>query len=109
MQSYFILAINLPEVPQSAGNMDFMLTTACEMGCYYCTFRAGRNYRRVTFQPEELASAYMEVYQGGFVQGLFLSTGLARAYFEAFNPVPNTPLEGHPPTDLLRQNRLYQA
>jgi predicted DNA-binding helix-hairpin-helix protein len=218
-----------------------MLTTACEMDCYYCAFRAARNYRRVTFQPEELASVYMEVYQKRFVQGLFLSTGIlaggantqnrildtaeilrnrhkyrgylhikimpgaekgqvlramqlgdrvsinleapnakrlaylapqkqfvdqliapfrwideirsgmdpqsawdsrwpssttqfvvgaagetdlellstvqhlsrstgfARAYFEAFNPVPNTPLEGHPPTDLLRQNRLYQA
>jgi len=207
-----------------------MLSTACEMNCHYCTFRAGRNYRRVTFRPEELASVFMQVYQQGLVEGLFLSTGIigggantqnrlidtadilrsrheyrgylhlklmpgveqgqvlramqlgdrvsinleapnafsdqllapfkwfdeirstlppnstwdnrwpssttqfvvgaagesdlellttvqhmsrspgfARAYFEAFNPVPNTPLQNHPPTDPLRQHRLYQA
>jgi predicted DNA-binding helix-hairpin-helix protein len=218
-----------------------MLTTACEMNCNYCTFRAGRNFRRVHFQPEELASIYMEVYRKRQVEGIFLSTGIlsggantqnklldaaeilrtkleyrgylhikimpgaekgqvlramqlgdrvsinleapnsdrlfdlapqkkfaeqlvapfhwiddirssvsphsawdgrwpssttqfvvgaagesdleilnsvqslsktagfARAYFEAFNPVPNTPLEHHPKTDPLRQHRLYQA
>jgi predicted DNA-binding helix-hairpin-helix protein len=43
------------------------------------------------------------------VQFLSQRRGFARAYFEAFNPVPNTPLENHPPTDTLRQHRLYQA
>ena len=37
------------------------------------------------------------------------SLGLARAYFEAFHPVPGTPLENHPAEDPLRQHRLYQA
>lgn len=218
-----------------------MLTTACEMDCNYCTFRAGRSFRRMNFKPEELATTYMEIYRKSFVEGLFLSTGIlaggantqnklldtaeilrmrfdyrgylhikimpgaergqvlramqlgdrvsinleapnparllelapqkrfadqlvapfhwineirstlspdsawdgrwpssttqyvvgaagetdieilssvealsrtagfARAYFEAFNPVPNTPLENHPKTDPLRQHRLYQA
>jgi predicted DNA-binding helix-hairpin-helix protein len=35
--------------------------------------------------------------------------GLTRAYFSAFNPVQGTPLENHPATPLLRQNRLYQS
>ena len=35
--------------------------------------------------------------------------GLTRAYFSKFNPIPDTPLENHPPTPLIRQNRLYQA
>lgn len=35
--------------------------------------------------------------------------GLKRCYFEAFRPVPGTPLEGHNPTSRLRQRRLYQA
>jgi predicted DNA-binding helix-hairpin-helix protein len=35
--------------------------------------------------------------------------GLTRAYFSAFNPVPETPLENKLPTPLVRQNRLYQA
>lgn len=35
--------------------------------------------------------------------------GLARAYFEAFTPVPGTPLESHPAEAPLREHRLYQA
>jgi len=40
---------------------------------------------------------------------LHQQAGLGRAYFSAFSPVPETPLEGHAPTPLQRQNRLYQA
>jgi predicted DNA-binding helix-hairpin-helix protein len=35
--------------------------------------------------------------------------GLRRAYFSAFTPVSDTPLEGEPPAPPLRQHRLYQA
>ncbi len=35
--------------------------------------------------------------------------GLARVYFKAFTPVPDTPLEDHPAEHPLRQQRLYQA
>jgi predicted DNA-binding helix-hairpin-helix protein len=218
-----------------------MLTTACEMNCHYCAFHSSRDYRRVTFKPEELANIFHSIHKSGCVEGLFLSTGIcgggantqnrlidaaeilrhrlgyrgylhlkimpgaerdqvlramqladrisinleapnparlaflaprkefyeqllvpfqwmeeirqkmpppeawnhrwsssttqfvvgpagetdlelmsivahltrspgfARAYFEAFKPVPGTPLENHPPEDLLRQHRLYQA
>lgn len=34
---------------------------------------------------------------------------LARAYYSAFQPVASTPLEGHAPTPLWREHRLYQA
>src|SRR5690606_22974580 len=34
---------------------------------------------------------------------------LSRAYFSAFNPIVNTPLENLPATPQERQNRLYQA
>jgi predicted DNA-binding helix-hairpin-helix protein len=53
-----------------------MLTTACERDCHYCAFRAGRNMRRATFKPEEMARAFVELHQKGLVQGLFLSTGI---------------------------------
>jgi predicted DNA-binding helix-hairpin-helix protein len=55
-----------------------LLTSACERNCYYCPFRAGRNYRRHTFQPEELAKAFMQMYRAGMVQGLFLSSGIIK-------------------------------
>jgi predicted DNA-binding helix-hairpin-helix protein len=53
-----------------------MLTTACERNCNYCAFRARRNYRRVTFKPEELAQTFFNAYKAGWVDGLFLSTGM---------------------------------
>lgn len=53
-----------------------MLTTACERNCNYCAFRARRNYRRVTFKPEELAQTFFGAYKAGWVDGLFLSTGV---------------------------------
>jgi predicted DNA-binding helix-hairpin-helix protein len=53
-----------------------MLTTACERDCHYCAFRAGRDMRRATFKPEEMARAFDEMQRAGLVQGLFLSTGI---------------------------------
>jgi predicted DNA-binding helix-hairpin-helix protein len=40
---------------------------------------------------------------------LYKEVGLARAYFSAFQPIADTPLEGHPPTPPLREHRLYQS
>jgi len=34
---------------------------------------------------------------------------LSRAYFSAFHPIEDTPLENKPATDPLREHRLYQA
>ena len=55
-----------------------LLTSACERNCYYCPFRAGRNYRRQTFKPEELAKSFMQLYRAGMVKGLFLSSGIIK-------------------------------
>ena len=53
-----------------------MLTTACEMNCQYCAFTSNRNYRRVTFKPQELAEVFYAIHQKGWVEGIFLSTGI---------------------------------
>ncbi|MCX7707583.1 MAG: radical SAM protein [Anaerolineae bacterium] len=42
-------------------------------------------------------------------QMLYRKLGLARAYYSAFSPVPETPLAGVAPTDPMREFRLYQA
>jgi len=39
---------------------------------------------------------------------LYREIKLTRIYFEALRPLKGTPLEGHPPTPIWRQNRLYQ-
>jgi len=43
------------------------------------------------------------------VTWLYKNVGLRRAYFSAFIPVPQTPLENSERTPLLREHRLYQA
>ena len=54
-----------------------MMTTACERNCHYCPFRAGRSRtRRVTFSPDEMARAFMDMRRAGAVDGLFLSSGI---------------------------------
>ena len=42
-------------------------------------------------------------------QSLYRSLGLARCYFSAFSPVPDTPLAAIPPAPKSRETRLYQA
>jgi len=54
-----------------------MLTSACERDCRYCGFRQGRDFRRVSFSPDELARLVMQLHGRGLVEGIFLSSGVA--------------------------------
>jgi predicted DNA-binding helix-hairpin-helix protein len=54
-----------------------LLTSACERDCYYCAFRAGRDFRRASFQPEEFARLFVRLCQKGITEGVFLSSGVA--------------------------------
>lgn len=54
-----------------------LLTSACERDCYYCPFRAGRDFRRATFGADEMARVFDEMARRGRVEGLFLSSGIA--------------------------------
>lgn len=40
---------------------------------------------------------------------LYQEVDLHRVYFSAFQPVPDTPLAGHPPTPIWREHCLYQS
>jgi len=53
-----------------------MITSACERNCKYCSFRAGRDTRRETFSPDNMASTFMDLYQKNIVEGMFLSSGM---------------------------------
>jgi predicted DNA-binding helix-hairpin-helix protein len=54
-----------------------LLTSACERDCAYCAFRQGRDFRRATFTPDELACLFTRLYQKGIAEGIFLSSGVA--------------------------------
>ena len=53
-----------------------LLSSACERDCYYWPFRAGRDIRRATFQPEEFARLFVLLARKGIAEGIFLSSGL---------------------------------
>jgi predicted DNA-binding helix-hairpin-helix protein len=54
-----------------------LLTSACERDCFYCPFRAGRNFRRATFKPQEFAELFMGLHRARAAEGIFLSSGIA--------------------------------
>ena len=54
-----------------------LLSSACERDCFYCPFRAGRDFRRATFKPDEFAGLFSKLNQSGAAEGVFLSSGLA--------------------------------
>lgn len=54
-----------------------LLSSVCERDCYYCPFRAGRDFRRASFKAEEFARLFINLYRAGIAQGIFLSSGIA--------------------------------
>jgi predicted DNA-binding helix-hairpin-helix protein len=54
-----------------------LLTSACERDCAYCPFRAGRDFPRATFEPDELARLFLQLHQSGIAEGVFLSSAVA--------------------------------
>lgn len=54
-----------------------LLTNVCTNDCAYCINQIGRDIPRASFQPEELAKLFMELYRKKLVRGLFLSSGIA--------------------------------
>jgi predicted DNA-binding helix-hairpin-helix protein len=79
-----------------------MLTSACERDCYYCPFRARRNYRRATFKPEEMAAVFTQMNQAGVATGLFLSSGVAGGGVRTQDRLIDT-------IDVLRRKHEFQG
>jgi len=53
-----------------------LLTSVCERNCNYCPFRSGRDFRRATLKPHEMARLFYSLYKAGIIKGIFLSSGL---------------------------------
>lgn len=53
-----------------------LLTSVCERNCFYCPFRAGRDFRRATFSPDEFGQTFMALHRARIAEGIFLSSGL---------------------------------
>ena len=80
-----------------------MMTTACERDCHYCPFRAGRSQtRRITFTPDEMAKAFMDMRRAGAVDGLFLSSGIIGGGVRAQDKLLDT-------VDIIRRKFDYRG
>jgi predicted DNA-binding helix-hairpin-helix protein len=79
-----------------------MLTSACERDCYYCPFRAGRDFRRATFKPDEMAQTFNELQRARIADGLFLSSGIAGGGVRTQDKLIDT-------IDVLRNNLNYRG
>lgn len=79
-----------------------LLTSACERNCYYCPFRAGRDFRRATFKPDEMAQTYMALHRAGIAEGLFLSSGVAAGSLRTQDQLIAT-------AEILRQKYQFQG
>src|SRR5687768_9560104 len=67
-----------------------LLSSACERDCYYCPFRAGRDFRRASFKPQEFAELFMKLYQSNMAEGIFLSSGIAAGGANTQNKILDT-------------------
>lgn len=56
--------------------LKILQSNACRNDCYYCAQRASRDGRRTTFEPEELARLFDQLYRARMVQGIFLSSAI---------------------------------
>lgn len=79
-----------------------LLSSACERDCYYCPFRAGRDFRRATFKPDEFASMFSKMNQSGMAQGVFLSSGIAGGGVRTQDKLLDT-------AEILRKNHQYRG
>jgi predicted DNA-binding helix-hairpin-helix protein len=78
-----------------------LLTSACERNCNYCPFRAGRDFRRATFKPEEFAQVFMSLHLKA-PDGLFISSGIANGGMLTQDKLIDT-------ADILRHKYQYEG
>ncbi len=79
-----------------------LLSSACERDCYYCPFRAGRDFRRATFKPQEFADLFMKMNDAKMVDGIFLSSGIASGGANTQNKILDT-------AEILRKRRGFHG
>ena len=53
-----------------------LLKNTCTNNCLYCASRKDRNFKKVSFTPEEIAKTFIQLLYQHKVNGLFLSSAL---------------------------------
>ena len=79
-----------------------LLTSACERDCFYCPFRAGRDFLRATFKPDEFANLFFKLTLSGAAEGIFLSSGVTGGGVQTEDKLLDT-------ADILRNKLGFQG
>ena len=101
MDQAFVHPAQLPN-GQKVMLLKTLLSSACERDCFYCPFRAGRDFRRATFQPDEFAGLFSKLNQRGAAEGVFLSSGVAGGGVRTQDKLLDT-------ADLLRRKYRFRG
>ena len=75
-------------------------SNSCEWDCPYCPLRRSNDVERATLEPEELARLFMERFDRGAVDGIFLSSAVAGGLRPAMGRMLDT-------VELLRMRYSY--
>ena len=59
--------------------LKILLTNECVYDCKYCINRRSNDIVRTAFTPEEVCTLTIEFYRRNYIEGLFLSSGVARS------------------------------
>ncbi|MBN1230363.1 MAG: radical SAM protein [Anaerolineales bacterium] len=54
-----------------------MMTSVCENDCHYCAFRSGRDLKRTTLTPDDMAQIIFNMQSAKMIDGAFISSGVA--------------------------------
>ena len=76
--------VNLPGIYHATGHngceiplFKTLMTNKCKNDCKYCINQVKRNFTRLELSPAELAKIFLNYYNKGIVNGLFLSSGIS--------------------------------
>jgi putative DNA modification/repair radical SAM protein len=56
-----------------------LMTNSCQNNCQYCVNRRDNDFPRASFEPEELAKLFLELYRRNYLEGIFLSSGVLKS------------------------------
>lgn len=59
--------------------LKILLTNFCIYDCAYCINRSSSNVERARFTPDEVVWLVLEFYRRNYIEGLFLSSGIAKS------------------------------
>jgi predicted DNA-binding helix-hairpin-helix protein len=72
--------LNIRHLPSRGGGrtrlLRILMTNACSYNCAYCPMRRDRDLPRTLLKPEELVRIFLGALRRGWVDGLFVTTGI---------------------------------